>query len=100
MTALDATERSRKMRRNGCWVSRIGYRWLSLKDSSEVWKGQENLNRVGAVKRGSNGRGGEDFVLCGRGCLFVPFSTGRSEPIFYVKKKEPAQRETEIQKRA
>lgn len=61
------------MRRNGCWVSRIGYRWLSLKDSSEVWKGQENLNRVGAVKRGSNGRGGEDFCPLWQGLFICPF---------------------------
>lgn len=40
------------------------------------------------MKRGSNGRGGEDFVFCGRGCLFVFFSIGRFEFIFYVKKKE------------
>lgn len=38
----------------------------------------------------------ENFILCIRAkvCLFVPFSTGRAEPVFYVKRKEPAQRLT------
>ena len=51
------------------------------------------------MRRGSPEEGRENFILCGRdsrakACLSVPFSLGRAEPMFYVKRKEPA--ETEI----
>lgn len=66
-------------------------------------KGMEIKMRKGQSGEEAMGRE-KELYLCvrdsrARACLFVPFSTERAEPVFYVKRKEPAQTETKIRLR-
>lgn len=53
----DAAERSRKVRRNCCWASRIDSLVIFNSTVSDMWKVQKNINAVEeAWRKGKDGR--------------------------------------------